>query len=475
MRGITLALLLCLALPVRALDSAGLSAALASSGLPDDSLSLMVVVHPPAAEPRTALALNAHQPLIPASVTKLVTAAAVLRHIPLGTRFDTRLMSAAPLEDGILAGDLVLEGRGDPSLVSETLWLLANELASTGVRVVEGDLVVDDSYFDDIYLDASRDTRRSDHAYDAPIGALSFNWNAVALTVSPGPVPGSPAQVQVEPESPYVQVRNSAVTVAGQGIDRLVVSRLPGRGGEGDTLVVSGEIGIAANPFEGYRNITDPARWSGENLRSYLAYRGIDVRGQVHKGLTPVGSRMLAQVQGRPVEQLVRDMNKISSNFIAEMLTKQLAARRHPDTPATLSAGTAVLEAYLAGLDIDLSEFTLKNPSGLTRLNRLSAASLVALLDDMASDFRLAPEFLASLPVAGIDGTLETRMTDTPAQGWLRAKTGYIEGVVSLAGYAGSPGGERYTFAFIYNGPASPSRVRDLFDRLGELLVAAAP
>lgn len=469
MKGVALALLLFLSLPSLALDGERLTAAVTASGLPADSFTLLVVAQRPGEQPRTVLDLNAHSPLIPASVTKLVTAAAVLRHIPLGTRFETRLLSAAPVEGAVLAGDLIMEGRGDPSLVSETLWLLANELASTGIRVIAGDILVDDSYFDDNYLDASRDTRRSDHAYDAPVGALSFNWNAVALTVSPGPAAGDPAQVKVEPDSPYVRVRNTASTVAGNGIDKLVVSRIPGT--EGDTLAVSGEIGVSASPFEGYRNITDPARWSGENLKLYLGYRGIEVKGEVRKGRPAAESRLLAQMEGRQVQQLVTDMNKVSSNFIAEMLTKQLAARRTPDTPATLAAGTSVLEDYLAGLGIDRREFVLKNPSGLTRMNRLSAAALVAMLDDMASDFRIASEFIASLPIAGIDGTLEERMVDSPAHGWLRAKTGYIDGVVSLAGYAGSAGGERYTFAFIYNGPAPARRVQGLFDRLGELLL----
>src|SRR5690606_22320278 len=106
------------------------------------------------------------------------------------------------------------------------------------------------------YLDASRDTRRSDLAYDAPISALSFNWNAVALTVSPDPTPGAPAVVRVEPDSDYMRVRNSATTIAGHGMDKLVVSRISGGEGEGDTLVVNGAIGVAARPFEGYRNIT---------------------------------------------------------------------------------------------------------------------------------------------------------------------------------------------------------------------------
>ncbi|HLS98743.1 MAG TPA: D-alanyl-D-alanine carboxypeptidase/D-alanyl-D-alanine-endopeptidase [Porticoccaceae bacterium] len=458
-------------------DEAALRALVTQSGLPRDSLSLLAVEQGPDG-PRTRLSLNADRALIPASVTKLVTAAAVFREIPLGTRFDTRLMSAAPLRDGELHGDLVMEGRGDPSLVSETLWVLVNRLAQAGVTRIRGDIRVDASYFDDSLMDPSRDTRRSEMAYDAPVSALSFNWNALALTIAPGESPGAPARVHVEPPSDYLRVHNSARTVAGSGIGKLVASRRPGDDHPGDTLVVSGEIGLHADPFEGYRNITRPDLWTGANLKLYLGYRGIAVDGAVRPGPVPPGSRLLARVQGRPVEQLVVDMNKVSSNFIAEMLTKNLAARRAP--PGTLAGGMAVLNGYMAALGLAPDHYQLTNPSGLTRQNRLSATALARVLDDMAGDFRVANEFLASLPIAGIDGTLENRMTATPARGWVRAKTGYIDGVVSLAGFAGrarGDGGGRVTFAFIYNGPEPAYRVRALFDRLSAALVLepAAP
>lgn len=462
-------LLLSWPLPALADDQAALQAAIAQSALPVDSLSLLAVEHHRGID-RELLAVNARAPRIPASVTKLITAAAVLRDIPLGTRFETRLLSAAPRQGNTLAGDLVLRGGGDPSLVSETLWLLVNRLAQTGIAEIAGDILVDDSYFDNVLLDPSRDTRRSEMAYDAPISALSFNWNAVALTIAPGAKPGEPAAVSVEPPSDYVRIHNSARTVAGDSIDRLVAARRAGTSHPGDTLVVSGEIGATAGIFDGYRNITRPAMWTGANFKLYLGYRGIKVTGTVRPGTATPNSRLLAKVEGRPVEQLVVDMNKVSSNFIAEMLTKNLAARRAP--PGTMVGGMAILENYMAGLGLDASEYHLANPSGLTRINRLSANVLVQVLDDIAGDFRVANEFLASLPIAGIDGTLQHRMARSPAQGWVRAKTGYIDGAVSLAGVGGRSSGERITFAFLYNGPAPAHQVRALFDQLSALLVA---
>lgn len=463
-------LLLLLLLPAlaRAVDSDALLAAVRDSGLPAGSLSLLALES--GKDRRVVLDFNSREALVPASVTKLVTAAAALRHIPLNTRFETRLLSVAPRQGATLAGDLVLQGGGDPSLVSETLWLLVNRLAQTGVREITGNLVVDDSYFDAIGIDPSRDTERSEMAYDAPVSATSFNWNAVAVTLAPGTRVGEPALVLVEPESDYIEVRNSVRTVAGDSIAGLVLGRKPKPDGSGDILTARGTIGINANPYQSYRNISFPALWTGANLKRYLRYRGIDVRGAVVRGPTPDGARVLATIEGRPLEQLVADMNKVSSNFIAEMLAKNLAARHHP--PGTLKAGMAVMADYMAGLGVSPGESRLANPSGLTRRNRLSAHALVQVLADMAGDFRISHEFQSSLPIAGIDGTLEKRMADSPARGWIRAKTGYIEGAVSLAGYAGRNGGNDILFAFIYNGPAPAYEVRALFDRLCAQMVA---
>ncbi len=328
---------------------------------------------------------------------------------------------------------------------------------------------MDASYFDDVLVDPSRNTKRSEMAYDAPVAGLSFNWNAMAVTIRPGPAIGEPAQVQVDPTSDYVQIDNRARTVAGDSITRLVAYRQFDEDSGREVLTVKGNIGVNANPFETYRNVTHPALWSGSALALYLDYRGIELNGRVRPGGAPTHGRELATIQGRTVERLIVDMNKVSSNFIAEMLVKNLGARRQ--TPGTMANGLARVHDYLAALEIPAGEFAIHNPSGLTRMNRLSANALVRVLRDMAGDFRVENEFMASLPIAGIDGTLEKRMVKSPARGWVRAKTGYIRGAVSLAGYAGRNGDEPVAFAFLYNGPAPAYKVRKLFDELCARLV----
>jgi D-alanyl-D-alanine carboxypeptidase/D-alanyl-D-alanine-endopeptidase (penicillin-binding protein 4) len=218
-----------------------------------------------------------------------------------------------------------------------------------------------------------------------------------------------------------------------------------------------------------FKNVTQPDLWAGYNLKAFLKQRGIEVKGSVKTGVTPPGAKMLAESESKPIQDVLSDMNKFSNNYIAEMLTKNLAAQQNP--PGTIEKGMKVLVEYLKKLGVPESQYELYNPSGLTRDNKMSAKALWLVLKDMKSQFRFQPEFVTSLPIAGIDGTLKHRMINTPAERWVRAKTGSLDGVVSLAGYAGRKDGTVLPFVFMYNGSADESKVRALFDRLATSLV----
>lgn len=154
------------------------------SGISTDQLSIYIAGGE--GSPITVSSINGEKKMIPASVTKLVTAAAVLKAFPPGTKFKTSLWSSAKIEDGVMKGDLYLRGGGDPSFVSENLWYLVNAFLRNDVRKIEGNIVVDDSLFDSVRFDSSRQKERVDRAYDAPTGAMSFNWNSVNVFVRPG-------------------------------------------------------------------------------------------------------------------------------------------------------------------------------------------------------------------------------------------------------------------------------------------------
>lgn len=440
------------------------------SDIDEDDLSLLAI-EGDARNPRVLLSVNADMALIPASVTKLVTAAATLHQFPPGSTFETRLLSSGERSGSVLNGDLVLKGGGDPSFNTETLRQLVGRFARSGIREVRGNILVDDSYFDSTRIDASRtDTQRVDKPYDAPVGAMSFNANTVAVYVRPADRAGVPAQVLIEPASDYIRVRGEVKTGVGRGRPRVGVQRLHDPAFPGDIIQVNGFIGQQIEEVLAYKNITQPDRWSGENLKQALKQHGISVSGTVRPGAPSFGARTLASVEGKNIEEIIVEMNKASSNFIAEMLAKNIAAHAQP--PGNLERGMVIIREYMRSLGLSALEYTLVNPSGLTRDNKLSARALVAVLQDMGGNFQYAPEFMTSLPIAGVDGTLRKRLRNTPAERFVRAKTGYVDNVYSLAGYAGRKDGKRVTFAFLYNGNDSGWEVRKLFDDMCEELAA---
>lgn len=401
-------------------------------------------------------AVNADQKKSPASVTKLLTSFAVLKKLPFGHRFYTKLYS-----DGV---NLYLRGGGDPTFVSENLWVMVNELTRSSLKNIKGNLVVDDSLFDKVRFDDSRIDHRVDRAYDSPVGAMSFNWNAVNIFVKPTK-PGEPARVTADPECKYFTLVNNTRTVAGVAKNELVVSI----SNEERLISISGDVSVASEEKAIYKAVSDPDIWSGANLIYFLQQRNIHLEGRIITGPVPEKAELVASFESKSLSNILADMNKFSNNFVAEMLTKGLAAqeqKQEQKNGATLKRGVEIIREELANIGITRDEVSIVNPSGLTSNNLISAATLNKVLSYVKNDFSIYPTFLDGLPIAGVDGTLKKRMKGTLAEGWVRAKTGRLDGVVSLAGFAGRRDGKVYTFSFLYNGPQNEDRVRSAFDEL---------
>lgn len=413
------------------------------------------------AEGTSYVSLNSDRLMIPASITKLVTAATFLRHYPPGTKFKTQLVSDATVKAGVLKGDLILKGAGDPGFVSETMWFLVNAFLRSNVRAIEGDIVVDDTLFDDLRFDPSRSQERVDRAYDAPIGAMSFNWNSVNVFVRPGNKTGDQAQVWIDPENEYVRLVGTVKT--GGKSARVNIDRdSDGKTGK-DIIRISGQVPAGSAEVVQFKNINRPDLWAGYNLKSFLSQRGIEIKGKVKTGKASDDAKVMAEAESKPVEELVTDMNKFSNNYVAEMLTKHLGLLR--EKPGKIQTGMKVIEDYLSEIGIAKSQIKLTNPSGLTRDNVVTAAAMWKVLHQIESDFRSWPEFASSLPISGIDGTLKKRMKDSGGERQVRGKTGLLDGVVALAGFAGKKSGKAVPFVFIYNGNADGSLVRSVIDR----------
>lgn len=404
------------------------------------------------------LSQNADKKMIPASLTKITTSSAVLSHFLPGSKFKTQVFLDKKPESRSVKGPLYLKGGGDPSFVSENMWFLVNSFTRNKVEVIEGDIVVDDSLFDAVRFDESREAARVDRAYDAPVGAMSFNWNSINVYVRPGKK-GEKADVFLDPDNGYTKLDNKTKTTSGSKVD-IRVSRE--KDGEKDVLIVAGSIGDEASEHVIYKNITRPELWSGLQLKSFLSQRGIQVKGKVRTGKVPASAFLAAEAESKPIEDVLADMNKFSNNFVAEMLTKNLGLTKKQ--PGTIESGMDVIREHMLSLGISKDEFELYNPSGLTRDNKMTPKALWKVLKHLLEDYRVQPEFLKSLPIAGIDGTLKKRMKDSPAERFVRAKTGLLTSIAALGGYAGRKDGTTLTFVLIYNGAEEEAKVRQFYD-----------
>jgi D-alanyl-D-alanine carboxypeptidase/D-alanyl-D-alanine-endopeptidase (penicillin-binding protein 4) len=172
----------------------------------------------------------------------------------------------------------------------------------------------------------------------------------------------------------------------------------------------------------------------------------------------------MAEAESKGIEGSLADMNKFSNNYVAEMLTKDLGTLKGGQ--GTLDAGMAMINEHLKKLGLPEDQYYFQNPSGLTRDNRISAFGMWKIVSHLRNDLKVQPEFLTSLPIAGIDGTLKKRMKNSPAERWVRAKTGFLTDVVSLTGYAGRSDGRVFTFTFIFNGTKDEGSVRNFYDQM---------
>lgn len=430
----------------------------AGSGLLRSDLGLAVTT----ANGEVVYQLNADRKMSPASLSKIPTALAVLENLSPNYEFSTQVWSTGKIDNGTLNGNLYLKGLGEPELISERLWFLVNAFTRNEVKTIMGDLIVDESFFDAIRADKDRLPPSEGRAFDAPVSALSFNWNSVNVFIRPGKKAGEAAKVFIDPINDYiVEVVNNVKTVSKgeSGIEVKPVAVTKNGEVIGDKIVVSGVIVEGSKEIVKYRCISEPDIWTGANFKEFLHQRGIVVQGRVKKGRVPDSATLLVADPGQNVRQAIADMLKFSNNFIAEMLTKTLAVNAGA-SQGNLEQGLQVIYKQMEKAGIPRSEYGFASPSGLSRVNMMTANHFVKLLK-YAWTSNFAPEFWSGLPIAGKDGTIKSRMKGLN----VRAKTGLLNGVSGLSGMVLRPDGSPYLFAFIYNG-SKYFEARDLFDQM---------
>ena len=405
----------------------------------------------------------------PASTMKLITAATALVKLKPDYRFHTTLY-AAGIEDGYVQGNIYLKGRGDPLFATDDLEEMVERLVQFGVKDVDGDIVVDETYFDDI-------TRGTGWMWDdGPIGgyyshlsALTINHNGVLVKVSPGVEVGDPAHVQLNPPTGYMEVVNEATTTAPLEKAELRIERQT-EPVAANVLTIRGTMTIGQAEIPRHVDIIHPALYCGTLLKEVLAKNQITVQGVIRRGEVPDDAAEIANHVSPPLFLVVRGMNKPSDNLTAELLLKTIGAEIK-GAPGTSENGLQVINEFLSEIGMATTQSKLADGSGVSRYNLLSASMLTSLLVYMFQNFAVMPEYLVSLPIAGVDGTLSRRMKGTEAESVLRAKTGTMRGVTTLAGYTMTADREVLVFAMLmshYVGSSNPRRA--LQDKIGNAL-----
>ncbi len=409
----------------------------------------------------------------PASNAKLVTTAAALSILGPEYRWRTEYYVTGPVQNGVLDGDLVVKGYGDPTVVNERLARVANEIYLAGIRKIKGRVLVDDSFFDrDMEAKGWELEEAPDRAYAAPVSALSLNFNAIGINIVPGKK-GTLATVELDPPVSTARVEGQVTT--GRWVRYLRVGTAEDKP-RGTTLVeVSGEVGYRDRARRIYRRVYDPPRYFGAALVSFLQRRGVWVRDRVVPKKLPPGARLVYVDQSPRLTKVISDLNHYSNNFIAETVVKTLGAET-TKKPGTFADGLARVRRFLQqNVGFPAEGYVYGNGSGLNDVNRVTARQIVQLLDHMHESFELGTEFKSSLAVAGTQGTIRHRMKDGPAERRLRAKTGTLRGVSALSGYVVDPRNRVLAFSILVQGYASDVRVSQIWEiqnHIGEALAS---
>lgn len=427
---------------------------------------------------RIVFARNADRLFSPASVTKILVASAAVALLPPDYRYRTSVYAAGLADGGVVNGDLVLYGRGDPTLsgrfedsASVAFDALADSLRARGIVRVTGDVVGDASYFDSLLVHPSWAGYDLNWWYAAPVTALGFNENSVDFTITPTE-PGSPPAISFAPDIGVVQFTNHARTVPADSARTIDFYRAPGT----NTIWTSGDVPADVRPWTEHVAVWDAPSWAAAALRQSLERHGIAVDGRVrttYDSTAYAAARLrapLAEHWSVPLPDILRPILESSQNWFADLLLKTLG--REFRGVGSFAAGIDVERRFLIdSLAVDSTAFDVVDGSGLSHSDLATPRALVQVLRAM----RRRPDtdaFVTALPVAGHSGTLRQRFRDTSLEGRVRAKTGSIDRVNALAGYLELDGGRTWTFAILLN--HHTARNRDALQRIDAIVAELA-
>jgi len=394
---------------------------------------------------------NADNLMTPASNFKLLVSATALEKLGPDFTYKTEVYAHGKVEKGVIEGDLILKGGGDPVLETADLTDLAKQVKVAGISQVKGSVLADDSMFDDQRLGWGWSWDSLPYYYSAEISALNLNRNTVNVYVYPAKQAGAQAEVKVVPETDYVTIENTTTTGPEGSAKAIWIDRALGQ----NTIRVGGSIalGTQVTKREAPVTVSEPQLYAGCIFAAELAKQGVDVTGSVKSGRTPAEAKLLCSHTSPPLSQILTLLNKPSDNLLAEVLLKTIGSV--VNGKGSSSSGASVEKGVLKGFGLDMSALSIIDGSGLSKLDCISPRNIVALLSYMQSS-KNAKVFVDSLPIAGVDGTLAYRMKGTSAEKNVKAKTGYLAKVCSLSGYVTTKSGEQLVFSIMLNNHLCP-------------------
>jgi len=403
------------------------------------------VVVAPLAPGGITIEANGSLPMNPASTMKLVTTYAALGLLGPAHTWRTEAFVTGALLGDALEGDLLIRGGGDPRLVIEDLWLLVQRIRGYGIRELRGDLVLDRSAFAPATHDSGDFDGERFRPYNAGPDALLLNFNAVAIGFVPEPETKS-ARIIALPALAGMRLPPAVKLADGPCNDWR--GRLQADFSDPMAPVFRGAFPLACGERVWHLSVLDHARFFGAAFAALWDSAGGSLRGRIRDGVVPADARRIAVQESAPLAEVIRDVNKFSNNVMARQVFLSLAMGLGRP-PASSARAEAALRNWLESRGLAMPELVLENGSGLSRVERVSAASLARLLRHAYAS-PLMPELMASLPLVGVDGTLRKRNV---AAGSAHLKTGLLADVRALAGYLLAASGRRYVVVAIINHP----------------------
>jgi len=416
---------------------------------------------------------NAEKLMIPASTLKVVTLAAAADRLGWDFSYETRIVADGAIDGNTLDGNLVIVATGDPSLDRPALDEWAVAVKAAGITKITGRVLADARAFTGEGLGFGWSWDDLAYYYAAPIAAAQFRESAVDLTLRPAASPGMPPSYELTPAgSSGLEVVNRMITGASTAAPEFVARRAAGS----PVVVLEGVVPVGSRPVMHPLSVPDPVRFLAAALSEVLIAAGVEPAGppptdaNIDRGHDLANARPLTTHRSPPLRMLARRLIEVSQNQYAETLLKTMGAQAGDPTSA---GGLKIEEAVLASWGIPSAGVMLRDGSGLSRYDAVTPSALVQVLSHMYRDPVHAGPFMSALNVAGVNGTVATRMKNTRAAGKARVKDGSMAGVRALCGIVDSRDGEPMVFAILANnfnvaGPTVTAAIDAIVARIAE-------